>query len=260
MSDNTGGLTTFTFLMSEIKRLDSLKTERRQAELVKFQTPSPYTSYQSTRVVDTGFLNSAPHHSPMYGQFAVQDQARAQQSAQPYGRPEYDAHASLQKHHLYQVSSQHAYPYQQPSAHAYPVQQSSKHAYPVQQPSHHAYPVQQPSQHAYPFQHPQHAYPVQQPSQHAYPFQHPQHAYPFQHPQHAYPFQQPYQHPYSYQQPMPANHADMQQDGSPQSATNESTINEGAMNAELQYVSNAPVHSEKPRALFPLTLATGRLR
>jgi hypothetical protein len=232
MSDNTGGLTTFTFLMSEIKRLDSLKTERRQAELVKFQTPSPYTSYQSTRVVDTGFLNSAPHHSPMYGQFAVQDQARAQQSAQPYGRPEYDAHASLQKHHLYQVSSQHAYPYQQPSAHAYPVQQSSKHAYPVQQPSHHAYPVQQPSQHAY----------------------------PFQHPQHAYPFQQPYQHPYSYQQPMPANHADMQQDGSPQSATNESTINEGAMNAELQYVSNAPVHSEKPRALFPLTLATGRLR
>jgi hypothetical protein len=232
MSDNTGGLTTFTFLMSEIKRLDSLKTERRQAELAKFQTPSPYTSYQSTRVVDTGFLNSAPHHSPMYGQFAVQDQARAQQSAQPYGRPEYDAHASLQKHHLYQVSSQHAYPYQQPSAHAYPVQQSSKHAY----------PVQQPSQHAYPFQHPQHAYPVQQPSQHAYPFQ------------------QPYQHPYSYQQPMPANHADMQQDGSPQSATNESTINEGAMNAELQYVSNAPVHSEKPRALFPLTLATGRLR
>jgi hypothetical protein len=232
MSDNTGGLTTFTFLMSEIKRLDSLKTERRQAELAKFQTPSPYTSYQSTRVVDTGFLNSAPHHSPMYGQFAVQDQARAQQSAQPYGRPEYDAHASLQKHHLYQVSSQHAYPYQQPSAHAYPVQQSSKHAYPVQQPSHHAYPVQQPSQHAY----------------------------PFQHPQHAYPFQQPYQHPYSYQQPMPANHADMQQDGSPQSATNESTINEGAMNAELQYVSNAPVHSEKPRALFPLTLATGRLR
>jgi hypothetical protein len=232
MSDNTGGLTTFTFLMSEIKRLDSLKTERRQAELAKFQTPSPYTSYQSTRVVDTGFLNSAPHHSPMYGQFAVQDQARAQQSAQPYGRPEYDAHASLQKHHLYQVSSQHAYPYQQPSAHAYPVQQSSKHAYPVQQPSHQAYPVQQPSQHAY----------------------------PFQHPQHAYPFQQPYQHPYSYQQPMPANHADMQQDGSPQSATNESTINEGAMNAELQYVSNAPVHSEKPRALFPLTLATGRLR
>jgi hypothetical protein len=232
MSDNTRGLTTFTFLMSEIKRLDSLKTERRQAELAKFQTPSPYTSYQSTRVVDTGFLNSAPHHSPMYGQFAVQDQARAQQSAQPYGRPEYDAHASLQKHHLYQVSSQHAYPYQQPSAHAYPVQQSSKHAYPVQQPSHHAYPVQQPSQHAYPFQHPQHAYPVQQ----------------------------PYQHPYSYQQPMPANHADMQQDGSPQSATNESTINEGAMNAELQYVSNAPVHSEKPRALFPLTLATGRLR
>jgi hypothetical protein len=232
MSDNTRGLTTFTFLMSEIKRLDSLKTERRQAELAKFQTPSPYTSYQSTRVVDTGFLNSAPHHSPMYGQFAVQDQARAQQSAQPYSRPEYDAHASLQKHHLYQVSSQHAYPYQQPSAHAYPVQQSSKHAYPVQQPSHHAYPVQQPSQHAY----------------------------PFQHPQHAYPFQQPYQHPYSYQQPMPANHADMQQDGSPQSATNESTINEGAMNAELQYVSNAPVHSEKPRALFPLTLATGRLR
>jgi hypothetical protein len=232
MSDNTGGLTTFTFLMSEIKRLDSLKTERRQAELAKFQTPSPYTSYQSTRVVDTGFLNSAPHHSPMYGQFAAQDQARAQQSAQPYGRPEYDAHAFLQKHHPYQVSSQHAYPYQQPSAHAYPVQQSSKHAYPVQQPSHHAYPVQQPSQHAY----------------------------PFQHPQHAYPFQQPYQHPYSYQQPMPANHADMQQDGSPQSATNESTISEGAMNAELQYVSNAPVHSEKPRALFPLTLATGRLR
>jgi hypothetical protein len=137
----------------------------------------------------------------MYGQFAVQDQVRAQQSAQPYGRPEYDAHAFLQKHHPYQVSSQHAYP-----------------------------------------------------------FQYPQHAYPFQHPQHAYPFQQPYQHPYSYQQPMPANHAAMQQDGSPQSATNESTINEGAMNAELQYVSNAPVHSEKPRALFPLTLATGRLR